>query len=108
MKPSTMSEPSRRDLLRVGALSALGLSLPALFAAKSRAAEYGLESLPARAKSCIFLFLSGGPSQFETFDPKPEARVGNRNIFETVQTSVPGTLLCEHLPDLAKQAQRFA
>src|SRR5947208_1762421 len=96
----------RRDFLRVGGLSALGLTLPALFAAEARAG--GAQRAGGRARSCIFLFLSGGPSQFETFDPKPDARAEYRTIFGTTRTSVPGTFLCEHLPDLARQAERFA
>src|SRR5436305_408382 len=98
---------NRRDFLRVGGLSALGLTLPALFAAEARTAQYGYQRIAGRARSCIFLFLSGGPSQFETFDPKPEARAEYRSIFGTIPTNVPGTFLCEHLPDLARQADRF-
>jgi hypothetical protein len=98
----------RRDFLRVGGLSALGLTLPTLFAAEARASGYGTQRAAGRARSCIFLFLSGGPSQFETFDPKPDARAEYRTIFGTARTSVPGTFLCEHLPDLARQAERFA
>jgi hypothetical protein len=96
----------RRELLRVGALGALGFTLPSLL--RASASNYGIDRPTARAKSCIFLFLSGGPSQFETFDPKPEAPSEYRSIFETIPTSVPGTFLCEHLPDLASQAHRFA
>lgn len=96
---------TRREFLRVGGLSALGLSLPTLLAAETRAAS---ERPRARAKSCVLLFLAGGPSQFETFDPKPDAGSEYRNIFATIPTSVPGTLICEHLPGLAKLAHRYA
>jgi hypothetical protein len=99
---------SRREFLRVGGLSALGLSLPALLGAEARASTYGSDRPKARAKSCIFLFLAGGPSQYETFDPKPNAPSEIRSIFRTISTSVPGTFLSEHLADLAKQAHRFA
>jgi uncharacterized protein (DUF1501 family) len=92
----------RREFLRVGGLSLMGLSLPALFAAETRAFSN------ARARSCIFLFLSGGPSQFETFDPKPDAPAETRSLFGTLRTRVPGTLLGEYLPDLAALADRFA
>ncbi len=98
----------RREFVKVGALSALGLSLPHLLQAESRASEYGGNRPRVRARSCIFLFLSGGPSQYETFDPKPEARSEYRSIFNTIQTNVTGTHLCEYLPDLARQANRFA
>jgi hypothetical protein len=99
---------SRREFLRVGGLSALGLTLPALLGAEARGSDYGGARPSARARSCILLFLSGGPSQFETFDPKPEARSEHRTIFDTIRTNVPGTNLCELLPDLALQADRFA
>jgi hypothetical protein len=89
----------RREFMRVGGLGLLGVSLPALFAA---------DAARARARNCILLFLSGGPSQFETFDPKPDAPGGNGAIFDTTRTSVPGIQLCGLLPDLARQAQRFA
>lgn len=98
----------RREFLRVGGLSALGLGLPALFGARASASDYAGERPVARAKSCILLFLAGGPSQFETFDPKPEAPSTVRNIFDTIQTTVPGTHICGLLPDVARQADRFA
>jgi uncharacterized protein (DUF1501 family) len=98
----------RREFLRVGGLSALGLSLPAFFAARARASTYGSEQPQARARSCILLFLAGGPSHFETFDPKPDAPSDVRTIYETIRSNVPGTHLCEYLPDLARQAHRFA
>jgi hypothetical protein len=103
-----LEELHRREFLRVGGLSALGLTLPHLFAAETRAADYGGARPTARARSSILVFISGGPSQFETFDPKPEARAEYRSIFGTTRTRVPGTLLCEHLPTLAAQAERFA
>lgn len=98
----------RREFLRVGGLSALGLSLPALLQAEARAADYGFAKPPARAKSCILLFISGGPSQFETFDPKPEAAADYRGIFGAIPTNVPGTLISAELPQLAKLADRYA
>lgn len=99
---------TRRAVLQAGGLGLLGLSLPALFQAQSRASNYLGDQPPARARSCIFVFLSGGPSQYETFDPKPDARAEYRTIFDTIQTNVPGTNLCEYLPGLARQANRFA
>jgi hypothetical protein len=96
----------RREFLRVGGLGVLGLTLPDLF--RARAADYLGERPTARARSCILVFIAGGPSQYETFDPKPEARSEYRSIFGTARTSVPGTTVCEYLPMLARQAHRFA
>ncbi|MCS7016786.1 MAG: DUF1501 domain-containing protein, partial [Gemmatales bacterium] len=99
---------SRREFLRVGSLSVFGLSLPQLFQAEARASsDYG-QSMRPRAKACILVFLSGGPSHYETFDPKPEAPSEYRTIFGVAQTTVPGVYLCEYVPRLAQLAHRFA
>ncbi len=82
---------SRRELLRVGGLSALGLSLPALRARTARAAAgHELGATFGRAKNVIFLWLQGGPPQHETFDPKPDAPAEIRGEFKTIQTNVAG------------------
>ncbi len=93
----------RRTLLRAGTLSALGLGLPELLYAR-RQRETG----HSRAKACILLFATGGPSQHETFDPKPDADVGIAGEFRPISTSVPEIQFCEHLPMLAKQARHLA
>lgn len=61
-----------------------------------------------RAKSVLVVIASGGQSQLETFDPRPEAPLEVRGQFGAIETSVPGTFFCEHLPRLAKLADRFA
>jgi hypothetical protein len=99
---------TRRELLRVGGLGFPGLSLPHLFATEANGSDYLGERPPARAKSCILLFLPGAPSCQETFDPKPDAPTESRTIFNTIQTKVPGTNLCEYLGDLAALADKFA
>ena len=91
---------TRRELLRVGGLALGGLALPDLLRAGP--------ARRARAKSCIQLFLWGGPSQHETFDLKPNAPSGIRGEFRPSATSVPGTRICEHLPRLARLAHRYA
>ena len=107
-KPRQPNSWSRREWLRVGGLGALGVSLPQLLRgnpnapAISRAASFG------RAKSCIILFLSGGPPQHETFDPKPDAPVDIRGTFRPIATSVPGMQFCETLPHTAKVAHHLA
>lgn len=71
---------------------------------RPRAADDGF----GRAKSVIVVVASGGQSQLETWDPRPEAPAEIRGAFNAIQTSVPGTVLCEHLPRLAALADRYA
>ncbi|RLS30617.1 MAG: DUF1501 domain-containing protein [Planctomycetota bacterium] len=98
---------SRRELIRVGGLGALGVSLPLLAGARRR----GADRLPAgsrpRATSCLLIFLSGGPPQHETFDPKPAAPIEIRGPFLPIATSVAGIQFCELLPRTAMQAGRM-
>jgi hypothetical protein len=96
---------NRRQLLSIGSLALGGLSLPALLAAR------GAANPPARTvtgKSVIFLFQQGGPSQFETFDPKPDASDDIRTIGGTLQTSVPGLRFGATMPQLARIADKLA
>src|SRR5262245_54713024 len=97
--PMTRSTPlpSRRDLLRVGTLGSVGLGLPQLLRLQQASAA---EGKPA-ADACILIFLWGSPSQFETFDPKPQAPDGVRGEFGVRQTRLPGILFGEHIPMLA-------
>src|SRR5262245_28917389 len=85
--------PSRRDWLRLG--------LPTLFSGVARAraesvAGYGPGF--GRTKSVLVVFTSGGQSQLDTWDPKPGAPEEIRGVFRTVQTTLPGLRLCEHMP----------
>src|SRR5580698_5464184 len=94
----------RRELLSIGSLALGGLSLSSLFAARAAADP------PARAvtgKSVIFLFQQGGPSQFETFDPKPEAPADIRTVGGTIMTAVPGLRFGVTMPLLAQRADRL-
>ena len=100
---------SRRELLRVGGLSLLGLSLPELLRGQARAFERPGRR-PAsfgKAKSCIVIFLKGGPSQLDTFDMKPDAPAEIRGDFRPIPTNVPEMMVCEQLPLLARQASKF-
>ncbi len=94
--------PSRRDLLRAGLLGGAGLALPGLLRARDLAGES-----PA-ADACILVFLWGAPSQFETFDPKPEAPEGIRGEHGVCRTRLPGVLFGEHIPLLARRNDRFS
>lgn len=91
---------SRRRMIQVGAASYLGLNLPSLL----RAEENRKTSI--RADACIVLFLNGGPSHLDMWDPKPDAPPEIRGEFSTIPTSVPGVRFGEHLPKFARQMQR--
>lgn len=91
----------RRWLLQLGACGLAGLTLPDLL--RARAAQ------PIRrATSVIQIWLSGGPSQLDTWDMKPEMPAEIRGPFQPIRTSVPGIEICEHLPLQAAMMERFA
>jgi uncharacterized protein (DUF1501 family) len=96
---------SRREFLRVGGLSALGLSLPAFLRLQAVAA--GTQK-SRKAVNCILLWMQGGPSHIDTLDPKPDAPAEIRGEFKTIPTTLPGVHLCEHLPLLARQTDKFS
>ncbi len=107
----------RREWLRVGGLSLVGLSLPQLLAAQGALGATPSENKLAaglsgvmfgRAKNVIFLWLQGGPPQHETFDPKPDAPVEIRGPFSPVQTNIPGINFCELLPRTSQRADKLA
>lgn len=95
----------RRDLLRVGAASLFGASfgLPTLLARQAAAGPTGRGDT-----SLIILFLKGGLSTIDTLDLKPEAPVEFRGEFKPISTSVPGVQICEHLPRVAGQMDKFS
>lgn len=100
----------RRDYLRAGAVSLLGLDLPSWFQmreAAQRAAAAEVTNRP-RAKACIFLFMWGGPAHQDTWDMKPLSPLEYRGEFQPIDTKVPGLQICEHLPMLAKRADKLA
>ncbi len=106
---------SRRQLLEIGGSSLLGMGLSSLLAGRARTAECANSGdAPAtaagtpRAKSVLFVFLFGGPSHLDTLDPKPDAPAECRGDFGTIATRLPGVRVCEHLPRLAGQADKFA
>jgi hypothetical protein len=99
--------PRRQMLVRMGE-AGFGLSLPMLFQPATAQAATVAAGAGAEADSCVFVFLSGGPSQYETFDPKPDAPADIRGTFRPIRTNVPGIDVCEHLPLLARQADKYA
>src|SRR5215467_2340959 len=86
----------RRGFLTLGTLGLGGLSLSSLLAAANEPPRH------VTGKSVIFLFQQGGPSQFETFDPKPEAPSGTRTVTGIVKTSVPGVYFGETMGQLTR------
>ncbi len=94
--------PSRRNVLKASLAGLAGLSVPALLQQRAVA------GLSKPKKSVILLWMTGGPSQIDTFDPKPDRPPENRGPFGVTKTKLPGVLLCEHLPKLAGMLDRFS
>src|SRR6266480_6410629 len=96
---------SRRDFLRVGAVGALGLTLPGLFRAEARGATK--QQGKARAKSVILVYLGGGLSHHDSFDLKPDAPAEIRGKYNPIGTVVPGLQVGELLPRMAQVMDRL-
>ncbi|MSR66688.1 MAG: DUF1501 domain-containing protein [Pedosphaera sp.] len=93
---------ARRDFLKVGGLAGIGLSLSDYFALNSAGAVS-----PSKSKAAIFVRLAGGPTHMDTFDLKPGAPDTHRGEFNEITTNVPGMRISEHLPKLAKCADKY-
>lgn len=93
----------RRDFLKVGALGTAGLTLSNYL----QLAHAGKVNSKARGKSAIFINLSGGPTHMDTFDLHPDAASEYRGEFNPIKTNAAGVEICEHLPKLAKVADKF-
>jgi uncharacterized protein (DUF1501 family) len=96
---------TRRTVLQAGSIGLLGLGLNHL--AALRAAD-GSGSKTRAVKSVIYIFLSGGLAQQDSFDPKPDAPDNVRGEFQPIATQTPGLQICEHLPLLAARSERWA
>lgn len=95
---------SRREWLRVGGLGVGSLALPHLLQSRAHAASQPIaDMLPGfgRAKACIVLFLTGGPPQHETWEPKPDAPAEIRGPYQAIATATPGLHMCELMPKTA-------
>lgn len=97
----------RRELLQAGSLSLMGTSLADLLRIEADAVA-GPTPRQGKAKSVVFIFQSGGPSQHETFDPKPDAPEGIRGEYGSTPTKLTGVRFCEYLPRLAARGNRFS
>ena len=95
---------SRRDALRIGSLTGLGLGLSDMFRGQATA----IEPRVGRAKSCILLWLDGGPSHLETFDLKPTAPAEVRGPFQPISTNVSGIHISELLSETAKMTDKLS
>src|SRR6478672_9943825 len=97
---------TRRDCLQLGLGALMGGGLVTALRARGCAAE--AVNTPARAKSCILVWMDGGPTHFETFDPKPDAPEEYRGEFKAIPTAVPGVHFSEHMTKLAKCLDKYA
>jgi hypothetical protein len=101
-----MNHPSRRTLMKWGAASGLGAGLGALLQRSAGAAGLFAGKNPHPARACIMLYMAGGPSHIDTFDPKPGRKTGGP--YQAIATSADGVQIGEHLPKLAAQMKHVA
>src|SRR5947207_5188411 len=92
---------SRRSWLQIGGLALGGLALPDILRAEATSGQRN------SAKAVIMVLLPGGPTHLDTFDLKPDAPAEIRGEFRPIATNVPGIDLCEHMPRLARIADKF-
>lgn len=101
---------TRRNFVRVGGLTALGLGMPSFFQLQRATAANAMTGPPAlsKAKSCILIWLDGGASHLDTFDPKPQAPSEVRGPFGSIGTKLTGIQISEHMPETAKILDKVA
>lgn len=97
--------PSRRDFLRIGTLGAGALTLPGLLQAREYSSRAGIAT---KKTSVVWLWLAGGPSQIETFDPKPDAPAEIRSVTGAVKTNLSGVQIGGTFERIAARADKFA
>src|SRR6516164_3115060 len=104
--PQVFAHPrfNRRTALQAGAIGLLGLGINHLAALRAMAGP----AKTARAKTCIYIFLSGGLAQQDSFDLKPNAPAEIRGEFKPIATATPGVQICEHLPMLAQRSLHWS
>ena len=98
---------TRRELMRLSAAGVAGASLSGWFGLLADHAARAAAP-PARPKSCILLWMAGGPSHHDTFDPKPDAPADVRGDLKAIPTSVPGIQVSERFPHFAQLMQHAA
>lgn len=102
--PEGVAVRSRRNLLKAGLAGMAGLSVPELLKARAGNADAGRS---VSNRSVILLWMTGGPSQIDTWDPKPDRPWTNRGPFAPISTALPGVAICEHLPKQAAMLDQF-
>lgn len=110
LKPCTGGAFGRRTWLRLGIGCLAGGSFPGLLGLvqQARAADAAANPRRRSPANCILIWMDGGPTHIEMFDPKPDAPAEMRGEFVPISTNVPGIQVCEHLPRLAKIADKYA
>jgi len=98
---------SRRNMLKASLAGMWGLSLPDLLSLRAQGADAGRAARSSSNKSVILLWMAGGPSHIDTWDPKPNRPLQNRGPFGVIQTKLPGVWVCEQLPKMAASLERF-
>ena len=98
----------RRTAVQVGAVGLLGLGMNHVAGLRALAAENQVANPNGHPKSIIYIFLSGGLGQHDSFDPKPDAPENIRGEFAPIETQTPGITVCEHLPLLAARSNQWA
>jgi hypothetical protein len=104
--PAHFARPTRRDVIRVGWLSALGLSLGSFLKLKEARGGTPARKIEPKAKSVIHIYLQGGFPHMDSFDPKPDAPAEYRGILSTVPTKLTGERFSEHMPKTAAIADK--
>lgn len=97
---------TRRNILQAGSLGLLGLSMTDVWRTRCQAADAG--ATLAKPKAVIYLFLTGGPSQHDTFDMKPDGPTEYKGEFNPIATKTPGIQICEHFPLLAQRSDKWS
>jgi hypothetical protein len=103
--PEGLAVMSRRGMMKAGLAGMAGLTVPGLLRARAEAAAAGRRM--SGEKSVILLWMAGGPSHIDTWDPKPDRPAENRGPFGVVRTKLPGVFICEHLPKQAAMLDKF-
>ena len=110
LKPCTGGAFGRRTWLKLGIGGLAGGSFPGLLGLvqQARAADKAVHPARRSPANCILIWMDGGPTHIETFDPKPDAPAEMRGEFVPISTNVPGIQMCELLPRLARITDKLA